>query len=135
VIRGLHHIGIAVLNLDESIPVWLKATGGVLRRREIATQQKVEVALIEVGSLHIELLCPTGEDSPIAKFLASRGGGIHHFALECDSAQTELDRAAALGLRLISPTALPGAENTLVGFVHPQALGGVLLEFSERGSK
>ncbi|MDD5087397.1 MAG: methylmalonyl-CoA epimerase [bacterium] len=130
-IRGLNHIGIAVENLDAAVALWQTATGGRVVHRETVAEQRVEVAVIEIGSLHVELLRPTSEDSPIFKFIAARGPGIHHIALQADSTQAELDRMKSQGVRLIDETARAGAEGTRVGFVHPKAVGGVLLEVVE----
>jgi methylmalonyl-CoA/ethylmalonyl-CoA epimerase len=128
-IHGLDHLGIAVSDLESAIALWQQVTGGECIHREVVESQRVEVAVIRVGELRIELLCPTNADSPIAKFLASHGPGIHHLALHGDSAQAELDRVAAAGLRVIDQTARPGAEHSNVGFLHPRSLEGVLLEF------
>jgi methylmalonyl-CoA/ethylmalonyl-CoA epimerase len=132
-LNGLEHVGIAVENLDQSIEVWLQLTGGRLTHREMVADQRVEVAIIEVGSLRIELLCATDNDSPIARFLKTRGPGIHHIALRSSAAQEDLDRLRAAGVRLIDETARSGAEGTRVGFIHPRATGGVLVEVVERG--
>ncbi|MFZ5433943.1 MAG: methylmalonyl-CoA epimerase [Calditrichota bacterium] len=130
-INGLHHIGIAVTDLDAAVSQWQTVTGGKMVHREIVAEQRVEVAVIEIGSLHVELLKPTSDDSPIAKFIAARGTGIHHMALRSDSTQQELDRLKSSDVRLIDETARIGAENTRVGFIHPKATGGVLLEIVE----
>jgi methylmalonyl-CoA/ethylmalonyl-CoA epimerase len=130
-IKGLDHIGIAVTDLEAAIPQWLNLTGGTLAHREIVASQKVEVAVITVGELRIELLQPTAETSPIAKFIATRGAGIHHLALAADPAQAELDRLKASGVQLIDEHPRPGAEHTQVGFLHPRSAGGVLLELVE----
>jgi methylmalonyl-CoA/ethylmalonyl-CoA epimerase len=131
-IRGLHHIGIAVADLEEACDRWLTATGGTLLHTEIVEEQGVEVAVITVGDLRIELLRALSESSPIAKFIAARGEGIHHLALESDGVQSELDRLKAASFRLIDETARPGAEETRVGFMHPRSLRGVLVEMVER---
>lgn len=130
-IHGLQHIGIAVENLDDAIALWQTATDARLVHREIVATQRVEVAVMEIGSLHVELLQPTSADSPIAKFITARGTGIHHLALCSDSAQQELDRMKSRGVRLIDETVRDGAEGTRVGFVHPKSMGGVLLEIVE----
>jgi methylmalonyl-CoA/ethylmalonyl-CoA epimerase len=132
-LTGLEHIGIAVEQLDQSIDVWLKLTGGRLTHREIVADQQVEVAVIEVGALHIELLCATNDDSPIARFLKSRGPGIHHIALRSSAAQEDLDRLKKAGFRLIDEAVRPGAEDSRVGFVHPRSVGGVLVEVVQSG--
>lgn len=128
---GLAHIGIAVTDLEKAANAWTTATGGKLIHRETVASQKVEVAVIAIGELHVELLCATSEDSPIAKFIAARGTGIHHIALTADSAQTELDRLKSAGIRLIDETARDGAEGSKVGFLHPKSLDGVLMEVVE----
>jgi methylmalonyl-CoA epimerase len=127
----LAHIGIAVTDLEEAIALWTKVTGGRLVHREAVADQKVEVAVILVGELHVELLAATSEDSPIAKFVTARGARIHHIALQSTSAQQELDRLKSAGVRLIDELARTGAENTRVGFLHPKSLGGVLVEIVE----
>lgn len=133
-ITGLAHIGIAVTDLDKAVALWTCATGGKVIHRETVPGQKVNVAVIAIGELHVELLCATAEDSPIAKFITARGTGIHHLALACTTAQAELDRMKAEGIRLIDETARPGAEGTRVGFIHPKALEGVLVEIVEPDS-
>jgi methylmalonyl-CoA/ethylmalonyl-CoA epimerase len=132
-LNGLEHIGIAVENLDMSIELWLRLTGGRLTHREVVSDQRVEVAVIEVGSLRVELLCATADDSPIARFLKTRGPGLHHIALHSNAAQADLDRLQAAGIRLIDETVRSGAEGARVGFIHPRATGGVLVEVVERG--
>ena len=131
-IKGLDHIGIAVPDLEIAIPQWLNLTGGKLTHREIVSDQQVEVAVIMIGELRIELLGPTADTSPIAKFIANRGAGVHHVALRADSVQSELDRVKVIGLQMIDEFTRPGAEQTQVGFLHPRAMGGVLLEMVER---
>jgi methylmalonyl-CoA/ethylmalonyl-CoA epimerase len=133
-INGLDHLGIAVSDLDGAIAQWTQITGGKLVHRECVESQRVDVAVIEIGSVRVELLSPTSPDSPVAKFIASRGPGLHHVALQSDSAQGELDRCAEQNARLIDRTVRPGAENSRVGFLHPHALGGVLLEFVDHST-
>jgi methylmalonyl-CoA/ethylmalonyl-CoA epimerase len=130
-IKGLDHLGIAVTDLDAAIAQWIALTGGILMHREVVASQQVEVAVITIGALRIELLQPQTESSPIAKFIARRGAGIHHLALEAAPAQAELDRLKTAGVQLIDEHLRPGAEHTEVGFLHPRAAGGVLLEFVE----
>ena len=131
-LKGLDHIGIAVTELDEAVRVFVQATGGRLAHREVVADQGVEVATIEIGSLRLELLCPTRDDSPVARFIAARGTGVHHIALESTSVQEELDGMKASGVRLIDERARAGSGNTSIGFVHPRALLGVLMEVVER---
>lgn len=134
-LKGLHHIGIAVSDLDQAVSVWTTVCGGKLVHREVVNDQGVEVATVEIGSLRVELLKPVRDASPIARFIARSGTGFHHLALESDSTPEELARLKVSGVRLIDETARAGAENTLIGFVHPSALQGVLIEVVERKSE
>ena len=134
-IRGLDHISIAVRDLDAAIPLWERAIGATVVHRELVPEQKVEVVMLSIGSLQIELVAPTDETSPVARFLSSRGEGLHHIALQCDATQSELNRLKAAGAELIDATARSGAGQSHVGFVHPRALGGVLLEFVDHSDK
>ena len=128
-IRGLDHIGIAVSDLDAAMKMWEQVAGATFDHEKTVLEQKVKIVMMRVGSLRVELLQPTSDDSPVAKSLALRGEGIHHIALRCDSAREELDRAHKEGARLVDEIARPGAERSDVGFVHPRSLAGVLLEF------
>ena len=128
-IRGLDHVGIAVRDLDSAVKLWQQVAGATVTHREVVDEQAVEVVMLRVGSLMIELIHPISDDSPVARFLSSRGEGIHHIALECESTPTELDRARLEGAHLIDNSARIGAEQSHVGFVHPRSLVGVLLEF------
>jgi methylmalonyl-CoA epimerase len=115
--------------------LWQKVAGAVVDHREVVSEQHVEVVMLRIGSLTIELIQPTSDDSPVARFLATRGEGVHHIALGCDSAQMELDRTLADGVRLIDEVVRMGAEHSLVGFVHPRSLAGVLLEFVDHAGQ
>ena len=134
-IKGLDHISIAVKDLDEAARQWQTVAQAEIIHRELVSEQKVEVLMLRVGSLKIELICPTSDDSSVARFLGSRGEGMHHIALSCDSADEELARARAAGVELIDETARSGAEHSQVGFVHPRSVGGVLLEFVSHDRK
>ncbi len=131
-IQGIDHIAIAVADLDTAIDLWTKTTEARVTLREVVADQKVEIVMLEVGTLRIELLSALSSDSPVAKFIASRGAGIHHLALEVDSAHNELQRMKLMGAQLIDSDARTGAEGTLVGFIHPRTFGGVLVEVVER---
>ncbi|HEY3294311.1 MAG TPA: methylmalonyl-CoA epimerase [bacterium] len=134
-LTGLHHIGIAVMDLEDAVRSWETMSGGQVVHREFVESQGVEVAVIEIGSLRVELLKATREDSPIARFISANGTGIHHLALESTSVEEELTRMKASGVRLIDEKPRAGAENTSIGFVHPRALHGVLTEVVERKLK
>jgi len=125
------HIGIAVQNLDESQPFWEEVLGLHFEPREHVEDQKVVVAMGHLGQSHIELLEPTGPDSPIAVFLEKRGQGIHHLCIQVDNIEDALARMKARGMRLIDETWRLGAGGKKVAFVHPKSTGGVLLELSE----
>jgi methylmalonyl-CoA/ethylmalonyl-CoA epimerase len=134
-IRGLDHIAIAVQDLNTAIELWCGAFQVPVSHREIVKDQQVEIALIKLGSLRIELVSPISPDSPIAKFIAKRGEGLHHFAVEADSTKLELERLNKAGISLIDAVARSGAEGTNIGFLHPRALGGVLVEIVDHSGK
>lgn len=123
------HIGIAVRSLDASIPLYRDVLGLELELLDEVEEQGVRVAFFRCGETMLELLEPTREDSPIARFLASRGEGIHHVALATGDLPGARERAAASGLRLLSDAPLDGAHGKAISFVHPKDTGGVLLEF------
>jgi methylmalonyl-CoA/ethylmalonyl-CoA epimerase len=124
----INHLGIATKNIDEALKFWSNNLGLEHIHTEIVEDQKVKVAMLPVGESRIELLEPTGDDSPISKFLEKRGGGIHHIAVEVDDIKAELQKLKNKGLKLIDEEPRIGAENCLVAFIHPSATGGVLLE-------
>lgn len=126
----IDHIGIAVVSIDDAVPVY-RALGLEERHREEVPAQKVVAAFLPAGESRIELLEPTSEDSPVAKFLKKRGPGIHHvcFAVrDIDGAVADLRQR---GFRLISSQPVPGADGKRIVFLHPDAGHGVLIELSE----
>jgi methylmalonyl-CoA/ethylmalonyl-CoA epimerase len=127
-INHIDHLGIAVRSLDETVPVYEKALGLRCERREEVPSQKVRTAFFDVGGVHLELLEPTAPDSPVAKFIADRGEGIHHIAFRTDDIVAQLAQASASGVRLIHETPVPGAGDKLVAFLHPKSTHGVLTE-------
>ena len=124
----INHLGIATKGIDEALKFWSDALGLENVHTEIVEDQKVRVAMLPIGESRVELLEPTGDDSPISKFLEKRGGGIHHIAVEVDDIEASLAKLKAQGMRLIDESPRIGAEGCLVAFVHPAATGGVLLE-------
>jgi methylmalonyl-CoA/ethylmalonyl-CoA epimerase len=124
----INHLGIATKGIDEALEFWSDALGLENVHTEIVADQKVRVAMLPLGESRIELLEPTSDDSPISKFLAKRGGGIHHIAVEVDDIEAALGKLKARGVRLIDEKARIGAEGCLVAFVHPSSSNGVLLE-------
>jgi methylmalonyl-CoA/ethylmalonyl-CoA epimerase len=127
----IDHIGVAVASIDEALGVY-RALGIVEEKRETVSTQKVKAAFLPVGESRLELLEPTSPDSPIAKFLAKRGGGIHHVCFAVEDLDASLDDLAAKGFRLIHREGVPGADGKRVAFLHPEAGGGVLIELSEK---
>lgn len=127
----IEHIGIATERLDEALGFWRDALGLSLVHTEEVAEQGVRVAMLPLGEPRIELLEPTHAGSPVAKFLAKRGPGIHHIAVRVDDIRATLARLKEQGARLIDETPRVGAENCLVAFVHPASAGGVLLELVE----
>jgi len=128
----INHLGIAVKEIDEALKFWQDALGLENVHTEEVAEQKVRTAMLPIGDTKIELLEPTSEDSPIAKFLEKRGGGIHHIAVEVEDIEASLAKLKAEGARLIDETPKTGAENCLIAFVHPSSSGGVLLELVQK---
>ena len=127
-INHIDHLGIAVRSLDETVPIYEKALGLRCEHREEVPSQKVRTAFFDVGGVHLELLEPTSPESPIAKFLAERGEGIHHLAFRTDNIVGQLAQAAGAGVRLIHEKPFDGAGGMLVAFLHPRSTHGVLTE-------
>lgn len=128
----IDHIGIAVRSIDQKIPLYRDVLGLEFEGTEEVAEQKVRVAFFKLGESLIELLEPTADDSPVAKFLEKNGEGIHHLAAGCDDIDEARRKAAEGGLRLLSDEPRDGAHGKLISFVHPKDTGGVLLEFTER---
>lgn len=128
-ITNIDHLGIAVKDLDESVKYYEEALGLHCHGREEVASQKVKTAFFEAGEVHLELLEPTSEDSPIAKFLEKNGEGIHHIAFAVDDIDGQLKKASGAGVRLIHEVPFEGAADKLVAFLHPKSTHGVLTEF------
>lgn len=126
--RGVHHIGVAVADLDEAIATYARLFGATLEARETVEEQGVEAASLLTGSSRVELLRALGPDTPVGKFLAKRGPGLHHVAFEVADLPAELARLRAVGAELIDETPRRGLFGLQVAFVHPEATGGVLAE-------
>ena len=129
-IRKIDHVGIAVKNL-EAATATNKALGFEVEEIEEVEEQKVRVAMLPVGESRIELLEATSDDSAIAKFIAGRGEGIHHIAINVENIEEALKKAKDAGLKLIDEKPRIGAGGKKVAFVHPKSTHGVLLEFVE----
>ena len=128
----IDHIGIATRQLEEGLAVWRDALGLRIDSTEEIAEQGVRVAMLGVGETHVELLEALTPDSPVGKFLAKRGPGIHHIALEIDDIVASLAELKSKGARLIDETPRVGAGGCLVAFVHPSSTDGVLLELVQR---
>jgi methylmalonyl-CoA/ethylmalonyl-CoA epimerase len=126
---NLHHLGIAVEDLDVAILVYSDLFGATLEHRERVEDQGVEAASLRVGESRIELLRPLGPGTPVGRFLAKRGPGMHHMAFEVEDLTAELDRLKAHDVLLIDERPRRGLFGLQVAFVHPEATGGVLAEF------
>ena len=134
VLKEIDHVAIAVRDLDAAIALYESAYGAVVIHREDVAHDGVAEALVRVADSYIQLLTPTRDDSPVARFLAERGEGLHHVAYRVDDCAAALAQAAAAGLRLIDETPRPGSRGTLIGFVHPKGNVGTLVELVEEGS-
>jgi methylmalonyl-CoA/ethylmalonyl-CoA epimerase len=127
----IEHIGIATPRIDDALLFWRDALGLEVQHTEVVEEQGVRVAMLPAGEPRVELLEPTGADSPVAKFLEKRGPGIHHIAVRVPDIRAALARLSEQGARLIDAEPRVGAGGCLVAFVHPQSAGGVLLELVE----
>ncbi len=128
----IDHLGIATKSIVESLKFWQDSLGLENVHTEVVEDQKVRVAMLPIGESRIELIEPTSPDSPIAKFLEKRGGGIHHIAIEVENIEASLAKLKENGARLIDETPRIGAEGCLIAFVHPQSTNGVLLELTQK---
>jgi methylmalonyl-CoA/ethylmalonyl-CoA epimerase len=126
--QGIHHIGHAVADLDAAIATYRDVLGGTLEHRETVPEQGVEAATVLLGSGRMELLRPLGDDTPVGKFLANRGPGMHHVALRVDDIDAALRQAADAGAELIDQTPRVGLFGLRVAFIHPHSVEGVLVE-------
>ena len=122
------HIGVAVDDLEAAIALHEDAYGMALVHREVVDDQGVEAVLLDVGENHVELLRPLADESPVGRFLAKRGPGLHHVAYQVTDVQAALAELRARGLQLIDETPRTGIRGTRVAFLHPAASGGVLTE-------
>lgn len=124
----IDHIGVAVEDLDAALALYERDYDMTLVHREVVEAQGVEAVLLDVGENHVELLAPTGEDTPVGKYLAKRGPGLHHVAYQTADIVAELGRLKAAGVRLIDETPRAGIRGSSVAFLHPKSSGGVLTE-------
>jgi methylmalonyl-CoA/ethylmalonyl-CoA epimerase len=132
-VRGIHHLGVAVTDLDEAIATYESLFGAELEQREELVEQGVEAAAMLVGGSRFELVTPTGDDTPVGRFLARRGPGMHHVALEAADLRATLDELEASGAQLIDRVPRRGLFGLEVAFVHPDSVHGVLTEVVASG--
>jgi methylmalonyl-CoA epimerase len=131
--RGIHHVGVAVEDLDEAVASYERLFGGRLEHRERVEEQGVEAASMKLGESRVELLAALGDDTPVGRFLAKRGPGMHHVAYEVDDVEAALGELAAAGAELIDATPRRGMFGLQVAFVHPESVHGVLSEVVANG--
>jgi methylmalonyl-CoA epimerase len=131
--HGIHHLGVAVDDLDEALDTYERLFGAELEHRERVAEQGVEAASLRIGAGRVELLAALGSDTPVGKFLAKRGPGMHHVAYEVDDVGAALDELAAEGAELIDDRPRRGLFGLEVAFVHPDAVHGVLAEIVSSG--
>jgi methylmalonyl-CoA/ethylmalonyl-CoA epimerase len=127
----IDHVGVAVDDLDAAIALYEEKFGMPLAHRETVSEQGVEAALLDVGDGHVELLLPLGDDTPVGKFVAKRGKGLHHVAYRVDDIDAALAGLKEKGIELIDTEARTGIRRSRVAFVHPRSTGGVLTEIVE----
>ena len=124
----IDHIGIATEHLEDGLAIWRDSLGLTVQETEEVAEQRVRVAMLPIGDTRVELLEPTTPDSAVGKFLAKRGPGIHHIAVEVEDINASLAELKSKGARLIDEKPRIGAGGCLVAFVHPTSTHGVLLE-------
>ena len=131
--RGIHHLGVAVDDLDSALSTYERLFGARLEQRETVADQGVEAASLRIGTDRVELLAALGDDTPVGKFLAKRGAGMHHVAYEVDDVGAALDELTAEGAELIDESPRRVLFGLEVAFVHPDAVHGVLAEIVSGG--
>jgi methylmalonyl-CoA/ethylmalonyl-CoA epimerase len=131
----IQHLGVAVESIEEALAFWRDALGLELNGVEVVEDQGVRVAMLPIGESRIELLEASGEETPVGKFLAKRGPGIHHLCVEVNDINAKLGELKARGARLIDERPRIGAGGALVAFIHPSSTGGVLIELTQKGNR
>lgn len=130
-IKGIHHFGVAVTDLEESVQLYCMALGAEVVHRASSEKDGLEAAILRVGDSELELMAALRDDSPVGKFLAKRGPGLHHVAYGVTDIVKALADARAAGLELIDAEPRTGMTGSRIAFVHPKSLNGVLTEFVE----
>ena len=127
-VLGIHHLGVAVEDLEGAVAAYERLFGASVEHRDTVGEQGVEAVSLRVGSTRLELVTPLGADTPVGRFIAKRGPGMHHVAFEVDDVGAELDRLSADGVQLVDTEPRRGLFGLEVAFLHPDATGGVLAE-------
>ena len=127
----IDHIGVAVEDIDAALELYRDGFGMELAHRETVESQGVEAVLLDVGDGHVELLAPLGPDTPVGKYMAKNGAGLHHVAYAVDDIDAALEKIAAAGIQLIDSEPRTGIRDSRVAFLHPRSTGGVLTEIVE----
>ena len=130
---GIHHLGVAVDDLDAALSTYARLFGAELEHRATVREQGVQAAAVRVGAGRVELLAPLGEDTPVGRFLAKRGPGMHHVAYEVDDVAAALAGLSDAGVELIDEQPREGLFGLEVAFVHPDSVHGVLSEVVSAG--
>jgi methylmalonyl-CoA/ethylmalonyl-CoA epimerase len=129
-LKKIHHVGVVVPNLEEAMKLWQGLLGLHLTKSATIQDQGVKAALLQVGASEIELLEPINPENGVGKFLARRGGGLHHLCFETDDVARELEDARGKGVDLIDQKPRPGLAG-MICFLHPKATRGVLVEYAQ----
>jgi len=129
-LKKIHHVGVVVPNLEQAMVLWRDLLGLRLTKSETIQDQGVKAALLQCGESEIELLEPINPDNGVGKFLAKRGGGLHHVCFETEDVERELDGAKGKGIQLIDQKPRPGLAG-MICFLHPKATRGVLVEYAQ----
>jgi methylmalonyl-CoA/ethylmalonyl-CoA epimerase len=132
-VKGIHHVAVAVRDLDEAIETYGRLFGAELEHRDTVSEQGVEAAAVLVGASRIELLAATDDDTPVGRFLARRGPGMHHVAYEVDDIEAQLAALDEQGVELIDHEPRRGLYGMQVAFVNPDSVDGVLAELVSNG--
>jgi len=126
--KAIHHLGVAVEDLDEALDTYQRLFAAEVERRETVESQGVEAAALRMGESRVELLASLGDETPVGKFLAKRGPGMHHVAYEVGDLEQELAQLADQGVHLIDEEPHAGLFGLEVAFIHPESVHGVLAE-------
>jgi methylmalonyl-CoA/ethylmalonyl-CoA epimerase len=133
-IRKIDHLGIAVTSLDEGLALWRDLLGLEPAGVETVAEQGVRTAFLNVGDTRLELIEPTGPDTPVGRFLSKRGPGFHHVCFLVEDLEAAIRELESQGMRLVDREPRDGAQGSKVAFLHPGSTGGVLVELKQKGS-